>query len=515
MVLLVSRRKGVRGLSRLLTIQGERVRPGECKPADRRSGCEGPWRNILSDLGERGAAREGTPEVMIKSRTSVSPLSASWATTSSTILRAATSNISSVYDDTFNQTKNETQNEEKYTPYEDRPETYIVPIVFLLILLIGLTGNGVLALTILRHSNMRNVPNIYVFSLALGDLLVIMTSVPFTFTIYVLDSWPFGPELCKFSECVKDISVGVSVFTLTALSADRFFAIVDPMRKLHATGTGRRATRFTIIVAALIWLLAIICAIPASFSQIRTFRVNKDVTFHVCYPFPSEFGSSYPKTILICRFVIYYAVPLTIIAVFYILMARHLMISTRNIPGEMQGQLRQVKARKKVAKMVMAFVIVFAVCFFPQHVFMLWFYIHPSAQDDYNLFWHCFRILGFCLAFINSCINPVALYCVSGTFRKYFDRYLLCCLPGRIRRGQRRTSDLSSRGRVQSFSMVSSRRYMGDSRRGQRGTMHKSIVGNDVRASLPIKEQETTITCTGCPNGADEGLRSHRDSATE
>lgn len=60
---------------------------------------------------------------------------------------------------------------EKYVPYEDRPETYIVPIVFLLILLIGLTGNGVLALTILRHSNMRNVPNIYVFSLALGDLL--------------------------------------------------------------------------------------------------------------------------------------------------------------------------------------------------------------------------------------------------------------------------------------------------------------------------------------------------------
>lgn len=71
----------------------------------------------------------------------------------------------------------------------------------------------------------------------------------------------------------------------------------------------------------------------------------------------------------------------------------------------------------------MAFVIVFAVCFFPQHVFMLWFYIHPTAQQDYNVFWHYFRILGFCLAFTNSCINPIALYCVSSTFRKYFDRY--------------------------------------------------------------------------------------------
>lgn len=70
-----------------------------------------------------------------------------------------------------NITKNINEEEEKYTPYSDRPETYIVPIIFLLILLIGLTGNGVLALTILRHTNMRNVPNTYVLSLALGDLL--------------------------------------------------------------------------------------------------------------------------------------------------------------------------------------------------------------------------------------------------------------------------------------------------------------------------------------------------------
>ena len=65
---------------------------------------------------------------------------------------------------------------------------------------------------------------------------VIVTCLPFTLMVFVLDSWPFGLLLCKLSEFAKDVSVGVSVFTLTALSADRFFAIVDPMRKLHATG---------------------------------------------------------------------------------------------------------------------------------------------------------------------------------------------------------------------------------------------------------------------------------------
>lgn len=66
-----------------------------------------------------------------------------------------------------------------------------------------------------------------------------MISVPFTAIVYILDSWPFGLLLCKLGECAKDISIGVSVFTLTALSADRFFAIVDPMRKLHVTGIFR------------------------------------------------------------------------------------------------------------------------------------------------------------------------------------------------------------------------------------------------------------------------------------
>ncbi|XP_029660843.1 neuropeptide CCHamide-1 receptor-like [Formica exsecta] len=413
-----------------------------------------------------------------------------------------------VWDD--NMTKEVDDKEEEYTPYSERPETYIVPIVFLLILLIGLTGNGVLALTILRHTNMRNVPNTYVLSLALGDLLVIVTCVPFTFTVYILDSWPFGLLLCKLSECAKDISIGVSVFTLTALSADRFFAIVDPMRKLHVTGSGRRATRFTVMVAVLIWVLAIVCAIPATFSYIRVFKVNRNVSFCACYPFPDEFGPNYPKVLAICRFFIYYVIPLSIIAVFYMLMARHLMRSTRNIIGEMQGQVKQVQARKKVAKMVMAFVIVFAVCFLPQHVFKLWFYIYPTAQMDYNAFWHYFRILGFCLAFTNSCINPIALYCVSGTFRKYFDRYLLCCATKKMQRRNRRYSDLSSRVRGQSFSVVSSRKYLGDSRREQRSVIRLSIMAGDMRSNAPIKEQETTITLSAYPNGIDESLKNQR-----
>lgn len=75
----------------------------------------------------------------------------------------------------------------------------------------------------------------YILSLALADLLVIVTSVPFTSIVYTVESWPWGQLICKLSETVKDISIAVSIFTLTALSADRFFAIVDPLKKFHTS----------------------------------------------------------------------------------------------------------------------------------------------------------------------------------------------------------------------------------------------------------------------------------------
>lgn len=140
------------------------------------------------------------------------------------------------------------------------------------------------------------------------------------------------------SETTKDISIGVTVFTLTALSADRFFAIVDPMRKLHASVGGRRATKFTVTVAVTIWCLAIACAAPAaSYSYLRQFQDSNNVTlFEACYPYPEELGESYPRIVVIVRFLVYYAVPLSAIACFYVMMARHLINSTKNMPGEIQ-----------------------------------------------------------------------------------------------------------------------------------------------------------------------------------
>lgn len=62
-------------------------------------------------------------------------------------------------------------------------------------------------------------------------------------------------------------------------------------------------------------------------------------------------GVSYEKGMVLFKFLVYYAMPLFIISGFYLGMARHLELSTRNMPGEHPGaphQCEQIRARKKV-----------------------------------------------------------------------------------------------------------------------------------------------------------------------
>lgn len=86
-----------------------------------------------------------------------------------------------------NLTNNDTLSSADEYNYSQRPETYIVPTLFAFIFFIGVIGNGSLVMIFVRHKHMINVPNIYILSLALGDLLVLLSSIPFTSTVYTVN----------------------------------------------------------------------------------------------------------------------------------------------------------------------------------------------------------------------------------------------------------------------------------------------------------------------------------------
>ena len=80
----------------------------------------------------------------------------------------------------------------------------------------------------------------------------------FTFT------WPFGEVICKLTAYIQDVSVVCSVLNLTAMSMERFYAIVYPLRSRRVCTVSQARS-----VVALTWFLALILALPRCWIQVR------------------------------------------------------------------------------------------------------------------------------------------------------------------------------------------------------------------------------------------------------
>ncbi|KAL4656897.1 gastrin-releasing peptide receptor-like [Arapaima gigas] len=302
-----------------------------------------------------------------------------------------------------------------------------------LVILVGLVGNITLMRIFCTVKSLRNVPNLFMSSLALGDLVLLVTCAPVDASRYLADEWLFGRVGCKLIPFIQFTSVGVSVFTLTALAADRYKAIVKPMDIETSNITAKIFIR-----AAIIWIFSMTLAIPeAIFSDLHTFHIARNnETFVTCAPYPHT-GDLHPKIHSMVSFLVLYIVPLLIITVYYVFIAKSLMSSASNMPVEGNVQVRkQIESRKRLAKTVLVFVGLFAVCWLPNHAIYLYRSYHYT-QVDTSLLHFVSSVCARLLAFTNSCINPFALYLLSRGFRKQFDRQLCCGrLPWWVARAQ-------------------------------------------------------------------------------
>lgn len=100
---------------------------------------------------------------------------------------------------------------------------------------------------------------------------------------------------------------------------------------------------------------------------------------------------------------------------FCLLISQHNCDITEPVMGDGMTVARR---RRKVAKIVAAVVILFAVTWLPIHLFQLCFNLmsdFPMNQTMYNL-----KIFAHTLSYINSCVNPFVYTIMGDNFRKAF-----------------------------------------------------------------------------------------------
>jgi len=133
----------------------------------------------------------------------------------------------------------------------------VVPALFGVISVTGITGNALVVYVILSKRQMRTVTNLLLLNLAFADLCFVIVIPPFTAYEYSTESWQLGRFACRLMHYLINVTAYVTVYTLVLVSAVRYMTVVHGVR----TARLRTITNVAIIIAA-IWIIMILVNIP-------------------------------------------------------------------------------------------------------------------------------------------------------------------------------------------------------------------------------------------------------------
>ncbi|XP_070544554.1 tachykinin-like peptides receptor 99D isoform X2 [Ptychodera flava] len=297
---------------------------------------------------------------------------------------------------------------------------FLWSLLFGVMIVIAAGGNIIVVWIVLAHRRMRTVTNYFLVNLAIADAMVATLNVPFNFSFLLNNIWYFGFVYCKIARCLGVLTVIASVFTLSAIAVDRYIAIVHPMRPRMSKSRAK-----TII--AFVWVIATIICLPLLIYARTKDLPCKDGKRTICIlEWPDGTFSDYDFWYNVASMILAYFLPLSAMAVSYTIVGIKLWVS--HAPGESSSRHReQLKAKRKVVKMMIVVVLLFAICWLPVHVYILLgrhhreIYRSEHIQEIYMfIYW---------LAMSNSMTNPF-IYCwMNDRFRKGFKKALRF-LPG-------------------------------------------------------------------------------------
>lgn len=221
----------------------------------------------------------------------------------------------------------------------------LITFAYGLIISVAIFGNSSVCYVVYKYQRLHTTTNYFIVNLAVSDILMAVLCIPFTFMAnLILGYWPFGRFMCPTVFYCQAVAVFLSAFTLVAISLDRFFAIVTPLRP-------KLSERQTYIIIASVWTLAMSVALPIA---ILSRVVEKpDVLSRDVMPFCEEQWSSQSlkKAYSLVVMTFQYFLPLAVLWVTYTWIG--FVIWSKQPPGEITQRInreeRQTRSKRKVS----------------------------------------------------------------------------------------------------------------------------------------------------------------------
>ncbi|XP_058534451.1 atypical chemokine receptor 2 isoform X2 [Ochotona princeps] len=295
-----------------------------------------------------------------------------------------------------------------------------LPTFYSLLFVLGLGGNLLLLVVLLRYVPRRQMAEVYLLNLAISNLLFVVT-LPF-WAISVAWHWVFGNFLCKMMSILYTTSFYSGIFFISCMSLDKYLEIV------HAQPHHRLRTRTkSLLLATLVWTVSLAISIPdIVFVQIH----ENPKGVWSCY---ADFGGHATTWKLFLRFqqnLLGFLLPFLTMIFFY---SRIGCVLVRLRPP----------GRGRALRMAAALVVAFFLFWFPYNLTL---FLHSLL--DLQVFGNCqvSQQLDYALqvtetfAFLHCCFTPVLYAFSSGRFRQYLKTFLATVLGRHLAPGTAQAS---------------------------------------------------------------------------
>ncbi|KAM3870168.1 apelin receptor 2 [Diretmus argenteus] len=332
------------------------------------------------------------------------------------------------------------------------PSFSIIPSVYLLAFLVGCLGNSLVLWAYLvraegrrtKTSSSRSLTDSLIASLALADLCFLVTLPLWAVYTAMGYHWPFGQPLCQISSFLTALNMYASVFSLSMLSVERYWVLIGRRHSSHHAQQGCPSRAFWVVGG--VWVLAGVLALPGlllrSVKEVELDPGPEDdwqpeptqpaasrAIFLSCQmDYSFLIGAELEETqkewaelwwaaaLSLKSTLIGFLLPLVILLVCYCSLA--LLLNRHFGRGPRPDRRRQRRLLRVIVTLVMAFFL----CWLPLHVnktvsMLLEFGLVPysCSLDQALLAAHPYVT---CLAYLNSCLNPLLYAACDSSFRK-------------------------------------------------------------------------------------------------
>ncbi|XP_059813442.1 C-X-C chemokine receptor type 3-like [Hypanus sabinus] len=301
------------------------------------------------------------------------------------------------------------------------------PVLYSVVLLLGVAGNGMVVVVISRcRGPRRTATDTFLLQLAVADLLLALT-LPF-WAAEALVGWYFGTVLCKLVGAVFALNLYSGLLLLVCISFDRYLAIVHAVHMYK-----RRRPAYLHAACLTVWALcALLAAVDLAFRDVFD---SKYLNGTVCtYVFPAQNADGWKLALRLTHQVLGFCLPVAVMVYCY-----------GSIFKTVCGV--QLAQRQRTLRVVVAVVTVFLGCWTPYHVVLFLDTLQGlgALSDACDLIsaLDIGRPVTQGLGLAHSCLNPLIYALIGVRFRREATRLLArigCpCARGGDRRAMRGT----------------------------------------------------------------------------